>query len=282
MNRKVHHSSLLGLVFFLMFWGVAPGGAVQVADPARIEVTGLVSRGEDGAAWLKFDGRDILVTPGYMIGRDLRVTAVRNDSVILYRPAVRQYFAISPNLPLRPRKDRSDVIWSGALPLWKAVRMIALAYGKDYICHGTTSADAFPQSRARDMNSMLEHVVTPHHRFRGEDGVIFVAPVKIVGTGWQRFLKSTQNYDSRVLAKWFPALAAKGTLISDGKDISRAIEFIGRTTKVPMSWRGQRKAALFCSMKDRPWYEILEYILVFNGFGIVPTQQGLVIDGGAK
>jgi len=282
MNRMVHRCALLVLLSCLSLWGAAPGGAVQVSDPDQIEVTGLVSRGEDGAAWLKCAGRELLVTPGYMIGRDLRVTAVRNDSVILYRPVARQYFAVSPNLPARPRKDRSDVIWSGALPLWKAVRMIALAYGKDYICHSTTFADAFPQSRARDMNSMLEHVVTPHHRFRGEDGVIFVAPVKIIGSGWQRFLKSTQCYDSRVLSKWFPALAGKGTLISDGRDIARAIEFISRSTKVPMSWRGQRKAALFCSMKDRPWYEILEYILVFNGFGIVPSQQGIVIDGGAK
>lgn len=282
MIRMMHRRALLMILSCLIYFPAVPGIAVQVADPAQIEVTGLVSRGEEGAAWLKCAGRDILVTPGFMIGRDLRVTAIRNDSVILYRPAARRYFAVSPNLPLRPKKDRSDVIWSGALPLWKAVRMIALAYGKDYICHNTTSADAFPQSRARDMNSMLEHVVTPHHRYRGEDGVIFVAPVKILGAGWQRFLKSIQRYDSKVLTKWFPALAVKGTLISDGKDISRAIESIGRATKVPMSWRGQRAAPLYCSMKDRPWYEILEYILVFNGFGIVPSQQGLVIDGGAK
>lgn len=282
MIRMVRSCVLFVLLSVLVVWGVGSAEAVQIADPAQIEVLGLVSRGEDGAAWLKSGGREMLVTPGYMIGRDLRVTAVRNDSVILYRPDARQYFSVSPNLPNMPRKDRMDVIWSKALPIWKAVRMIALAYGKEYLCHSSTVAETAPQTRAYTMNSMLEAVVTPHHRFRGEDGVIFVAPVKIVGTSWQRFLKTSQRYDSRVLAKWFPALAEKGTLISDGRDISRAIEYISRTTKVAMTWQGQRKAPLYCSLKDRPWYEILEYILVFNGFGITPSQQGLGIAAGAK
>jgi len=282
MIRMLCRCAVFVLVSCLVLSVAGTASAVPIADPTQLEVTGLVSRGEDGAAWMKWGGQQFLVTPGYMIGRDLRVTAVRNDSVVLYRPAVRQYFTISPNLPTLPNKDRMDVIWSGVLPIWKAVRMVALAYGKEYVCHWQTSADTMPQARAYDMNSMLEKVVSPHHRFHGADGVVFVAPVNVHGASWQWFLRQVRTYDSTVLAKWFPALSGKGTVISDGRDITRAIESISRSTKVAITWQGQQKVPLYCSLKNRPWYEILEYITIYNGFGIVPSQQGLTITAGVR
>lgn len=282
MIRLICRCAMALLVSGLALIGAGAAVALPVADPTQIEVVGLVSRGEDGAAWLKWGGQKMLVTPGYMIGRDLRVTAIRNDSVVLYRPAARQYFSISPRLPLIPGKDRMDVIWSGPLPLWKTIRMVALAYGKDYVCHWQTTMEAMPQARAYDMNAMLERVVSPHHRYHGVDGVIFVAPVRVHGTSWQWFLKQLRGYDSAVFARWFPALAGKGTIISDGRDVARALETISRATKVPIVWQGGIKAPLYCSLKNRPWYEILEYILVYNGFGIVPSQQGLTITAGVR
>ncbi len=266
----------------LLAAGVPIAWGLPVANPDEIEVFGLVSLGEDGAAWLRWGGREFLVSPGFMIGRDLRVVAVRHDSVVLYRPQARVYHALSPKTYDLPGKDRTHVIWCAPMPLWKAIRMIALAYRKDYICHAKTRAEVSPRRHHRDMISMLEQTVSPHHRAHGREGIIYASPVHVDGLGWNWFNEQVRRFNSRNLSKWFPALAEKGTVISDGRDLASVLEFIAWRVRVPIRWDKPIRLPLYCSFKDRPWHEIIAHIAIFNGLGLQPGPEGLVVTKGSR
>ncbi len=251
--------------------------ALVVSNPNEIEVRGLVSFGEDGAAWLRWGSRDILVTPGYMIGKDLRVTAVRHDSVILYRPPLRTYFALSPRTYDLPPKDRTTVIWCAPTPIWAVFRMIALAYRKDYICHYGSTAEVAPKRHIFDMNDMLEKASRPHNRFHGREGVIYGAPVHVDGEGWKKYLARVKRFGTRLLIEWFPVLREKTTLISDGQDLGNVLQNISWKTHIPIRWTAPVKIPLYCSFKERSWSFILQHIVLFNGLGIAPSREGLTI-----
>lgn len=250
--------------------------ALVIKTPDEIQVEGLVSFGEDGAAWLKWQGYEILVTPGFMVGTDLRVVAVRHDSVVLYRPNSKQYHVLTPATELA-HKDRTAVIWTTPLPIWKISRMVALAYRKDYICHYMTQAQNQVRRHVPNQETMMDLVVSPHHRFYPRNGLFFVAPVHIQGTGWKFLMERIQNFRSRGLVEWFPVLAKTGTIISDGKPLDQTLQKIAYATNVKITWHTPVIMPLFCSLRDRPWHEILEAIVIFNGLDIYPTRDGLEI-----
>ncbi|GAB4274892.1 MAG: hypothetical protein Kow0029_15570 [Candidatus Rifleibacteriota bacterium] len=250
--------------------------AILIPNPDEIKVDGLVSFGEDGAAWLSWNGHEILVTSGFMIGTDLRVVAVRHDAVVLYRPLSKQYHVLVPRDDLA-WKDRSAVIWTSAMPIWKITRMVALAYRKDYICHPTSGTKNQVKRHVRNMPSMMELVVSPHHRFYGKDGIIYVSPVHINGDGWKHLMDRIQKYRSRTLGEWFPVLNKKSTIISDGKPLDQVLQKIAFDTGITIKWQRPEIVPLYCSLRDRPWHEILENIVVFNGLELIPTNEGLVV-----
>lgn len=250
--------------------------ALMVQNPDEIKVDGLVSFGEDGAAWLSWQNNEMLVTAGFMIGTDLRVVAVRHDSVVLYRPAARQYHVLTPATNL-PEKDRTATIWTLPMHIWKLTRMVALAHRKDYVCHHSTGAQNAVKLRARTLEDMMEKVVSPHHRFYPRRGLIFVAPVHVQGTGWKHLLSRIQKNRSQTLAEWFPTLAKTGSIISDGKPVDQTLQKIAFATGVKITWQKPVIMPLFCSLRDRPWHEILEAIVIFNGLEMFPSREGLEI-----
>ena len=274
-NKMLNRNTVKFILVILFLLPVA-GMALNIPDPDKVAVEGLVSFGEDGAAWLHWNGHNILVTSGYMIGTDLRVVAIRHDSVVLYRPESKSYHVLLPKSQLI-WKDRTQVIWTQNMPIWKITRMVGLAYRKDYICHSTTITSNTVRTLVRNMPSMMESVVSPNHRFYGREGVIYVSPVHVDGTGWKLMMDRIQKYRSRTLAEWFPALSKKSTIISDGKPLDQVLQNIAFETGVNIQWDRPELLPLFCSLRDRPWHEILENIVVFNGFQLIPTNTGLVI-----
>ncbi len=270
------NKKLTKLVLIFVFLLPLSAMAIFIPNPDQIEVQGLVSFGEDGAAWLRWQGHEMLVTSGYMIGTDLRVVAIRHDSVVLYRPESRQYHVLKPKSDLA-WKDRNHVIWTQPLPIWKITRMVGLAYRKDYIAHANTRTQNMVKRHVRNMPSMMELVVSPHHRFYGKDGIIYVSPVHIDGTGWKRLMDRIQKYRSKTLGEWFPVLNKKSTIISDGKPLDQTLQKIAFETGINIRWERPELIPLYCSLRDRPWHEILENIVVFNGLELWPTNEGLVI-----
>ncbi|MDD3146617.1 MAG: hypothetical protein PHD82_04900 [Candidatus Riflebacteria bacterium] len=266
------------IIMLLALTAVIPmtASALMIKNPDEIKVDGLVSFGEDGAAWLSWNGHEMLVTAGYMIGTDLRVVAVRHDSVVLYRSEAKHYHVLVPEVSL-PGKDRSDIIWTLPMQIWKLTRLVALAHRKDYICHYSTGSQNAVRQHTRSLEGMMEHVVTPHHRFYPRRGLIFVAPVHVHGTGWKHLMERIQKYRSRTLADWFPVLNEKGTIISDGKPLDQALQKIAFSTGVAIKWQKPVIMPLFCSLRDRPWHEILAATILFNGLEIIPGREGLEI-----
>lgn len=253
--------------------------AIHIEDPSEITVSALASLAgsDDGAAWISWKGWEQLVTSGYMIGNDLRVVSIAHDAVILYRPRSRQYFSLAPSTPGTPAKDRSDVLWCSALPIWKIVRMIALAYRKDYVCHHSVTAEQAVQGYYRDALNMIRAVVDPHHRFRGRNGVFFIAPVHIAETGWTTFLHGLRSFNDKRIGKILPQLSKKDTLVSDGKTIDWILKKISWKTGVSIEMIEPMNFKVYCSLRDRPWHEILENIVVFNGYRITATRDCLKI-----
>lgn len=211
-----------------------------------------------------------------MIGTDLRVVAIRHDSVVLYRPEAKRYHVLKPKAPLA-WKDRNHVIWTNQMPIWKISRMVGLAYRKDYICNSMTNGANQVRRHVRNMPSMMEVVVDPHHRYYGKDGIIYVAPVHIHGHGWKHYMDRIQKYRGKTLKEWFPVLEKKSTIISDGRPLDYILQKIAFKTGVNIQWQRPIKMPLYCSLRDRPWYEILKNIVVFNGLQLIPTNDGLVI-----
>jgi len=124
---------------------------------------------------------------------------------------------------------------------------------------------------------MMDLVVSPHHRFYPRHGVFFVAPVHIQGTGWKHLMDRVQHYRSRTLAEFFPSLDRKGTIISDGKPLDQALQRIAFASNVRITWQNPVVLPLYCSLRDRPWHEILEAIVVFNGLEMYATSGGIEI-----
>lgn len=274
--KRIIGRPVLAVLTMLIMLLPAMASALLVNNPDEMKVDGLVSFGEDGAAWLSWNGHEMLVTPGFMIGRDLRVVAIRHDSVVLYRPEKKQYHVLTPDTHLA-HKDRTTVIWTLSMPIWKMTRMVGLAYRKDYICHYSTQASNQARRHVSTLESVMDLVVSPHHRFYPRRGLIFVAPVHIQGTGWKHLMERIQQYRSKTLADWFPALEKKGTIISDGKPLDQTLQKIAYATGVKITWHQPVILPLYCSLKDRPWHEILEAVVIFNGLDILPTQEGLEI-----
>ena len=272
---------LLVAVWVLVLQITGVGQAMNVGNPDEIKVLGMVSFDEEGAAWLRIGrGRDVLVTPGYQLTKDLRVTAIRPEGVILYRAVARQYHCLAPADTFRiAEKNRNALLWTEPMPLWKVVRMIALAYRKDYIAHHACQVEVMPKRHAFDMNEMLNIIVNPHHRWHGREGVIYISPVLIGGTAWSRFNEQVRTFRSHRLTKWYPVLGEKGSILSDGKDLNRVLKDIEYKTGIPIRWAAPVKAPLFCSFKDRPWHEIIANIVLFNGLGLALKSNGIDILG---
>jgi hypothetical protein len=155
--------------------------------------------------------------------------------------------------------------------------MVGLAYRKDYICNSMTNGANQVRRHVRNMPSMMEVVVDPHHRYYGKDGIIYVAPVHIHGHGWKHYMDRIQKYRGKTLKEWFPVLEKKSTIISDGRPLDYILQKIAFKTGVNIQWQRPIKMPLYCSLRDRPWYEILKNIVVFNGLQLIPTNDGLVI-----
>ncbi|MBF0500347.1 MAG: hypothetical protein HQM09_09445 [Candidatus Riflebacteria bacterium] len=276
-------ASVIITVFFIICSGAVSVFALPVANPDDIKLLGMVSIGEEGAAWLRIGKTDVLVTPGYMLTRDLRITAVRQEGVVLYRNQARTYHVLPPVDELGAgERMRDAMIWCSPMPLWKTIRMIALAYRKDYICHGSATVEVAPRRHVQNMIEMLDFTVTPNHRWHGREGIIYTSPVHVGEADWEWFNRQVRNFKSARLVPWFNELAKKGSLISDGKPLDRVLQEIGFKIKVPIKWAGAMKFPVYCSLKNRPWHEIIENILLFNGLGLTPTQEGLVVQGGIR
>jgi hypothetical protein len=276
---RTRASRALYVLLLLLGWGPWSGvvSALSIADPSEIRVHGLVSLGEDGAAWLSWGGRELLVTPGYMIGRDLRVTAIRQDSVVLYRPLAREYFALPVETEGKADRDRTATIWSTPLPLWKIVRMIALAYRKDYICHWQTRFESAPRGHCHNVHDMLRQVVTPNHRFYGREGVYFVAPVHTDGKDWKILQRRVRAFPNRRLAQKFPSLQRQVSFVADGKPLQKVLDEITWKTGVPIKTPMPLDQPIFCSFRDRSWSEILEHVVIFNGLGLEVKGDDIVV-----
>ena len=250
--------------------------AIYIPNPDNIKVKGLASLGEDGAAWLDWRGHSMLVSSGYMIGRDLRVVAIRHDSVVLYSPKARQYHVLLPKMSLA-YKDRTDVLWTGHMKVWKMTRMVARCFRKDYICNYLTSADNLVRTHVRNMQEMMDKVVSPNHRFYGKDGIIYVAPVHVKGIGWRFLMHRIEHFRSKTLGDQFKKLNSLGTIISDGRPIDQILQRISYKTGVRIIWQHPSTIPLYCSFHDRAWYDIISKIIIFNGLTVTPTSEGLVI-----
>jgi hypothetical protein len=276
---RMRASRALCFLLLLLGWGGRPGvvSALSIASPSEIRVQGLVSLGEDGAAWVSWGGRDLLVTPGYMIGRDLRVTAIRQDSVVLYRPLAREYFALPVETEGKADRDRMATIWSTPLPLWKVVRMIALAYRKEYICHWQTRFESAPRGHCPHVHDMMRQVVTPHHRFYGREGVFFVAPVHVEGQDWKILQRRVRAFPNQELAQKFPSLQRKVGFIADGKPLQKVLQDITWKTGVPIKTPMPLDHPVYCSFRDRSWSEILEHVVIFNGMGLEMNGDDIVV-----
>jgi len=270
------------LTFFLVSVGVcfffsSASTAAPISNPETIEVLGIVSFGENGAAWLRVGIKDVLVTPGYLLDRELRVVAIRHEGVVLYQANQKKYIVLEMAVPDSYDKHHQSVVWCMPMPLWKVIRMVALAYGKDYICHSETRAEAVPRNHVANMFEMLSRCVTPHHRFRGREGIIYVCPVHVRNADWTHFLEQVRVFNSRRLVKYFPPLENRGTVISDGKELFDILKDIESKTRVSIRWDKPFSFPIYCSLKDRPWHQILENILLFNGLSIYPQANQLVI-----
>lgn len=252
--------------------------ALAIENPDEIELEALLSFGEDGAAWLRWHGHEVLVTSGFMIGTDLRVVAVRHDSVTIFRPQARQYHVIVPASEKTARKDRNPVIWTThPVPVWKLARMVALAYRKDYIAHYSTTGVSQARAYGRTLEAIMDKVVDPHHRFYPRKGLIYVAPVHVHGHSWRHLTRRIQDYRSKTLAEWFPVLNEKSSIISNGRPLDQILQRIAHNTGVYIRWQRPVILPLYCSLRDRPWHEILEAIVVFNGLELLVDHNGLEV-----
>lgn len=274
----MRHTALFLFMTCLFFTvGIfAPVEALIIQDPSEIRTLGVISFGEDGAAVLSWGGREMFVTPGYMIGSDLRVVAVRYDAVVLYRERQRQYFMLPIQTHNIADKDRRTVIWCSPLDIWKVMRMAGLAYRKDWICHWETKSEVTPRRHVQNLFDLMKIVVNPNHRYYGREGVMYVAPVHVYqGTGWQLFQRRVRDFRSRKLADRFPSLSQKGSLICSGKPLEQVLEDIAFRTGIPVQFQLPAMVPVYCTFRDRPWHEILEHVLIFNGLWVTPTPEGL-------
>jgi hypothetical protein len=269
---------ILMLSAVMMFSGLGMIFGQVIPNPGIIEVQGLISFGEDGAAWLKIGPQEILVTPGFLLGRDYRVTAIRHQGVVLYREKTRQYHVAAPPVVDNSRHCQKTVLWCMPMPIWKCVRMIALAYRKDFICQSETVDLADPQRHVPDLNAALRAVVTPHYRFHGRDGIVYVSPVRVFETAWRWFNSRVKAFDSVELTRWFVILGKKGTVVSDGREMADVLKRIERDTGVPIFWPEPIvPLKVYCSFRDRPWGEILQNIIMFNGLNMAVEHDHILI-----
>lgn len=279
-RSRVHVHVVLFCCWLALSVGlVTSATAVPVKDPSAIQLLAMLSLGEDGTAWVETGHQKILVTPGYQLARGLRVVSVRRDSVVLYDIVNRRYFTL--DIPgtdvIGLQRHHEATIRSRVMPLPMLLRMVALAWRHDYICQSLTAAVAQPVFHARDEKYLLERLMPPQHSFRLRNNLLWCSPAVVMGKPWTTLLGRIDEYRSERLAEWYPALAKRGTIIADGKDLFAVIKTIEHQTKVPMRWEAPHSYPLYCSLRDRPWHEILETILLFNGLGLYPTEHGLMI-----
>lgn len=267
------------LIIGLLLCLNTPVLAAVVAQPDAVEVLGLICRDGDGAAWIKAGGQEILVTPGFMLARDLRVTAIEPDGIVMHRPKARTYHVAKINLPERTLKTRTDYLSCTPMTLWKIMRMFSLAYRKDFVCHHATVLQISLQHHGIDMNDLLDRCMYPHHRRFGREGTIYVAPVHVGGVSWTWFLKQVKSFRSQRLARWFPKVDGKGTIISNGRQLADVLRDISWKSGVPIRWDKPVNVPLYCSFKEKPWHEILENIILYNGLILTPAQDALVVSG---
>lgn len=276
---KKRDACRLLLVSLLMVVWMSPAvEALVIADPTQIETLGLISFGEDGAAILRWGGRELYVTPGYLLGQGLRVVAVRHNAVVLYQEPQRQYFVLPVIVENLADKDRRPVIWCSPLDIWKVTRMVGLAYRKDWICHSETSSEVAPRRYVQNVFDLMKLVVNPGHRYYGREGIMYVAPAHVhQNMGWQLFQRRVKNFRSKQLLEHFPALKQQASMICTGKPLELVLQDISYRSGVPVYFQLPAMVPVFCTFRDRPWHEIIEHVVIFNGLWVTAIPEGLYI-----
>ncbi|HNV69773.1 MAG TPA: hypothetical protein PKO06_08755, partial [Candidatus Ozemobacteraceae bacterium] len=155
----------------------------------------------------------------------------------------------------------------------------SFTYRKDFICHHATVLQTALQNHGIDMNDLLDRCMYPHHRYHGRDGIIYVGPVHVSGMSWKYFLDQVKRFRSQRLARWFPKVEGKGTIVSNGRPLAEVLRDIAWKSGVPIRWDQPVAMPLYCSFKERPWHQILENIILYNGLILAPAQDALVVSG---
>ncbi|MFA5597379.1 MAG: hypothetical protein ACOX2I_08650 [Candidatus Ozemobacteraceae bacterium] len=269
--------NIILLVFLIIFAPVQTLLAIGIEKPEEIVVDGLVSlKNGGGAAWLRWNGHEILATEGYMIGTDLRVIRITYDAVVMYAPIRRRYFSFSPEVKL-PTESKDNIILTTALPIWKLVSLTASAFQKDYLCSAQSISYNTLHHHSKSLGGMMSAIVSPNHRFHTYKGLILSSPVHIDGRGWEQFSKQIHNYNSLRLGKKYKAFNNKGSLVSNGRPLDQTIQDIALKTGVNIVWNKPSMIPLYCSLRDRPWHEILSMIVFFNNFKLIEHADFLEI-----
>lgn len=251
--------------------------ALSIENPSEIKVPGIaIVEHKNAAALLQWNGHEVMVCSGYSIGNDLIVHNITGDSVVLYRPKQRKYFIIEPQGSLI-ESPIQDLITTESMPVWKIVRLAAAAHRKDYICSCQTNNFNKVRHLSKNLSDMMKAIVEPNHRYHLRDGIIFATSVHIDGKGWEQFGKQTKHFKSKKLTKQYPNLAQKASIVSNGKPLDQTLQSIAQKTNTNIIWRRPVLVPLYCSFKDRPYHEILATIIIFNGFKIKQTPEGIEI-----
>ena len=251
--------------------------ALSIENPMEIKATGIaIAEHINSAAILEWRGHEITVSNGYSIGNDLVIHNITGDSVVFYRPKQKKFYVIEPE-GSNIESPLHSSITTDYMPVWKIVKLAAAAYNKDYICSCQTSSFNRVRHLSKSLEEMMKAIVEPNHRFHLRDGIVFATSVHIDGKGWEQFGKQTKHFKSIKLAKNFPALKEKANIVSNGKPLDQSIQHIADKTGASIIWRKPISVPLYCSFKNRPWHEILATIVLFNGFKIKETPEGIEI-----
>ncbi|MBF0547804.1 MAG: hypothetical protein HQM08_25425 [Candidatus Riflebacteria bacterium] len=246
---------------------------IQFNNP---ELLGLISIGEEGAAWITASGTEWLVTPGFRLDTNLRVTAVKPEGVIIYSDPPGSYISLDAD----PSKEYGDkhhtsFIWCQPIEGWKVVRMLAMVYRKDFIA-GTQFEELFsPKGHFFNMEELNKICFSNKARIQEKNNIFFALPQSEKKESFSK--KEFGSILRDPILEKYPKVRNKFSLIANGKELNKILKEISRRTGIPINFESTKSIKIYCSLKDRSFIEIIDFLTTFFNFDTQFLNSGLRI-----
>ncbi len=266
MSNKVFIKVLA--VIFLLWQGTLAYG-INIADPTEIAIEAMLCHDDiTNSAWLKWEGHEMLVTLGYSIGEDLKVSGITKNAITLHAPQRRKFYILYPKYNFNEKSAKGS-FWVENLSLQKTVAMIATSLDLNYFINVEYNENFNIKHEFSTTKRLISHITRTHkklHLTTNRNCLI------LQSSRTNKRAKRPRIINQRLLTTNH-RLNSKCNLVALNRPLNIKVQELEQRCNVFINWENPDTTPISCSFKNTPIMEILRTILPKNSKIHIGNEQ---------